>query len=252
MTKYYVGIDGDKDGWVVASLLNSKTVPQIDIYPSDIKALWQKVSPNAKFPVLIDIPIGLGNRADLERSLRKELGPAKSSVFSTKDRKALRAARRSPTFTAANHDLPKGSRFTKQEFAIIDKILEVDDYLISCLKSNANITSELVESHPELAFVRLADLSGVARPSTKKTKQAGKAQRWDIIAGFSSGAISRAKVTASLNLKFISKNGIKSQYEDDILDAIALALLNFQGQSHGFSNIPLLDANLIPMQFASV
>jgi predicted RNase H-like nuclease len=103
----------------------------------------------AEFAVLaIDIPIGLSASEPraVDRAARQFIGPRRSSVFPAPVRAALNA-----TEYADACDLSRnacGKALSKQAFAILPKIREVDH----TLRSMPWLQSRVYEVHPEVCF----------------------------------------------------------------------------------------------------
>jgi predicted RNase H-like nuclease len=140
------GVDGSRGGWVVA------------LFPSGVSGIRQgllrlatsfeevlSLDPAADV-LAVDIPIGLsaerrpGGRG-CDREARRLLGPRRSSVFSPPWRGALEARR---------YDQVRSEGLTIQCFNILPRIREVDRAMTAALQARVR------ESHPELAFLRLA------------------------------------------------------------------------------------------------
>jgi predicted RNase H-like nuclease len=96
----------------------------------------------------IDIPIGLPSRGPRQCDLeaRKIVGGRRSSVFPA----PVRAALNETTYEAAckKSKRASGKKLSKQAFAILPKIREVDDYLRAQPASIAGVR----EVHPEVCF----------------------------------------------------------------------------------------------------
>ena len=139
-----VGVDGCRAGWVAASFDGIRLFPDID-------SLLAGFAPAARF--LIDIPMGLpevGPR-DLEVQARRQLPPKKtSSVFAIPCRAAIYAADYQQA--CQTNQQVQGKKFSIQTWNICQKIRELDTYLIE----HPAACHRVYESHPELAFSRLA------------------------------------------------------------------------------------------------
>ena len=141
----YIGIDGCKSGWFYVSLDENDKFSFGVI--SDISEIKNEIN-NAE-QALIDIPIGLRETDTRERlcdlEARKVLGPLRSSVFPPPSRLAL-------VFDDYNQASQinfqcTGRRLSKQSFAIMKKINEVDEFI-----RNFGMQNKIREMHPEICF----------------------------------------------------------------------------------------------------
>ncbi len=157
-----IGVDGCRSGWFYFELdgqayrygVASTLEALVNNYPVDTR-------------IFIDIPIGLleggsnGRRCDTEA--RRLLQERRSSVFSAPVRSVLDAVdyedakERSIAAT--------GKALSKQAFAIVPKIREVD----SLLRGSSKARTMVREVHPELCFWALAGGRPMAYP--KKTDE---------------------------------------------------------------------------------
>ena len=120
-----IGIDGCKSGWVLASADSGSSNVCFEVVP-DLRELFASAE-RGDYCVVIDIPIGLpedGLRpCDLEA--RKAIGPRASSVFPTPCRASLTGWREYRAACDLNEEAC-GKRLSRQAFAILPKIREVD------------------------------------------------------------------------------------------------------------------------------
>jgi predicted RNase H-like nuclease len=123
----------------------------------------------------IDVPIGLpacgSRRCDLEaRQLLKK--PRSSSVFPAPVRACLNIV----PYNAANaaHRAVDGRGLTRQAFAIMPKIREVD----TALSNNPQLQGSVFEVHPEVCF---AVWNGGRSMVHKKSSRSGHEERTDLI-----------------------------------------------------------------------
>src|SRR5688572_6887312 len=118
-----VGVDGCSAGWLTVAASDGLSPLQVAILPTFSELLTTFGSASC---IAVDIPIGLpesGARAcDVEA--RRLIKPRGSSVFPA----PLRGILHSRAYEAANerHKELSGKGFTKQAFAILPKIAEVD------------------------------------------------------------------------------------------------------------------------------
>ena len=191
------GIDGCKAGWVMVRRDEQGRFGE----PVIAKALDDLPQTDM---VLIDIPIGLpdSGRRECDLAARKMLGtPRGNGVFTGARRPLLTMAdRESAHAWCKKRD---GLGVTKQLWAIVPKIKQVDDWIT--LERHRTFR----EGHPELSFCAAA-----GQPMEhKKRKTAGQAERLDALAGF----IDREWV-----LKWLERARRSRAARDDILDALAL------------------------------
>jgi predicted RNase H-like nuclease len=159
--------------------------------------------------VVIDIPIGLldephpgGRKCDI--AARKRLGPRRSSVFSPPARSALSETR----WEQARH-----CGLTRQGFAILPKIREVDALMTSALQKCA------FESHPELAFCALA-----GRPMEQgKKRHAGRVERRNALSRAADAGFGGLLVDLAGELEAAERQFTRKQVGvDDLLDACVM------------------------------
>ena len=162
-----VGVDGFRRGWVTVWIHNNGS--------RDFE-LIEHISQVTKYHprlALIDIPIGLNDtfRA-CDLAAREVLGACRSRVF-LGTRRFLLQPEVMADFERANNfaKCKDGQGVSKQLFAILPKIREVDDLLAKLPDT------PLRETHPELVFFRLN--TNCSLPN-KKTEQ-GRKQRYYIL-----------------------------------------------------------------------
>jgi len=172
------GVDGCKAGWFVAISEAAKDQPAPD-------SCWEfelkRVFVSATFAhvlaetagcesVCVDIPIGLSNGSaprQCDVQARRLLGPGRaSSVFPAPIRACLSATDYSTANTASRQVSGKG--ITRQSFAILPKIREVDELM------DPFVQRRVREIHPEICFWALA--GGSPMQKNKKTVP-GQAER---------------------------------------------------------------------------
>lgn len=188
------GVDGCRNGWVVAQADPADgAVLDVAVIPS-FAEVAQLLADDVEM-IAVDMPIGLpdaGPRA-CDREARRLLGPRGSTVFPTPPRSLL-GVREYPDALARKRALD-GNGLSKQTFFLLPKIAELD----------AAITPEhqrsVVESHPELAFLRR-----LGTPLLSKHTEGGRQQRIDLVHGIAPDPLPR----------------IPHAKPDDVLDAIAL------------------------------
>lgn len=236
-----VGIDGCRNGWVVAVVAASAkrpSPPRLRVI-SRIEALAGVLAELDVAPAccLVDIPIGLvgSGRRELDVLAAAALGGRSSSVFAVPPRVVFDALDFQEAGRLARDAMGQG--LTLQAWNIMGKIREVDLHL----RRRMPLPPDLRESHPELVFARLAALTTVAgrghaagnsgtpgaaaaplspkaaAPLPSKKSPAGLAARVAILAAHGVDA------HAALAAPPAPPDGKVAR--DDILDAIALAVV---------------------------
>jgi predicted RNase H-like nuclease len=163
------GVDGCKSGWlcVFKDTLTGAVSGRVINRISDL--LDVDLSPDI---AMIDIPIGLPDSGSREPDLaaRAYLGsPRASSVFPCPIRPVLKSKSYEDACSIGLQT--DGRKLSKQSWAILPKIKEVDDFL------SADITRQrwLREVHPEVCFAVWN--GGAAMVEGKKTLQGQEARR---------------------------------------------------------------------------
>ena len=230
----YVGVDGCPAGWFaiwhIAQPEGQPTLNELVGYAvfKDIADLMSAMDDARR--ILIDMPIGLKVDAprQLESRLRKLLGKKGSSVFPVPVRSAVYAT--SYEQACQLNMLALGKKLSKQSWNICAKIQQVDQHLIQHHDSRR----KLLESHPELAFQRLASR---ALQHGKKTKL-GLQERLQILEQHS-------EALAGMYGTILSATRRSDVARDDVLDAMALLLSALKCEQlpfdfeQGFDSIPI-------------
>lgn len=213
------GIDGCKAGWM---LITFDEEPAYEVLRTD----QELIEAFHRFDrIFIDIPIGLEDdqyTRECDALLRKELGPDYApSVFSPPIRPALHA----PSYVEANMQSYEYTekKLTVQAWNITPKIKLVDRFLTD----EPALQEVVYESHPELLFMNLNGGKIFQKKSTKK----GLRHRLSLISD-------REKIAKDFfrNIKEdFRRNEVE---EDDIVDAMALALAAKQSKKKGLKTIP--------------
>jgi predicted RNase H-like nuclease len=175
--EWVAGVDGCPGGWVVAleeldsgavSSAACETFAQILELPQQPRV------------IAVDVPIGLLSQAQAggracDKEARRILGRRGSSVFSAPTRPALEALEAGLPYAAVSDanrgSSPAGIGLSKQSFAIMPKIAEVDRAVTPQLQDR------VFEIHPEVSFSRAND--GDVLPPKKRS--AGRAAREDTL-----------------------------------------------------------------------
>jgi len=169
----YIGVDGCKKGWFYVRLDDSDNW-ETGIF-NDIQSLSEKFHEDCL--ILVDIPIGLRDKGNLERLCDTEARrflkkPRSSSVFRVPCRKALYESNPEEA-KRINHELT-GKFLPNQTWAISKKIREVDELLKTSIKYHKFVK----EVHPEICFWGLNE--GKSMKHYKKTPK-GFSERLDVI-----------------------------------------------------------------------
>lgn len=229
-----VGVDGCAGKWVAVSI--SENGFEVNLY-RNIKDVCEKYGEADS--VIVDMPIGLPEnlsemRPDCE--LRKRLKGKASSVFNTPCRQAVYAA----NYTQAieeNKKVLHGS-ISPLSNAIIPKIREIDLFL----QENPEWKNRLLESHPEFCFSLLNRNSPILE--NKKTLT-GIKKRMDLLSRYYPESYSVVK-----SFQKIAPSVLSTKL-DDVIDALALAVVGLLGLKNGFYTVPgnsMADSTGIKMQ----
>jgi predicted RNase H-like nuclease len=189
------GVDGCRAGWAVA-LADARdgTVADVVVVPAFAEVVARLGRDVAM--IAVDMPIGLpdaGPRA-CDVDARRLLGARRSTVFPAPPRPMLGCTDYQEAL-GLKHAID-GIGLSKQAFHLLPKIAEVDAAITPLLQAR------VVESHPELAFRRLA-----GSPLDSKHRQPGRAQRISVVQALI-GALPIPRLGGAA--------------ADDVLDALAL------------------------------
>ena len=158
------GVDGCKRGWFVISL-----APSGKVRGCTVETLTKLVTKATnKDRIFIDIPIGLpdgpGGRL-CDKEARQKLGfPRRCSVFPVPARETLNA--KSYDEAKRINKRVTGKKISRQTYAIVPKIKEVDELLQGCAKARRIVR----EVHPEVCFRALNKRRNPMKHSKKKSK----------------------------------------------------------------------------------
>jgi predicted RNase H-like nuclease len=187
--------------------------------------------------VAVDVPIGLldsyeaGGRA-CDRAARKLLGRLRgSSVFPAPVRPVLAATSWEDACARSRASAPDGRAISKQTYAILHKIREVDQLL----QARPELRNVVYEIHPEVSFCELA-----GKPMAhRKTSPAGRSER------------QRELARCFQALDQIEKDGREQRLPiEDILDATVAcwsARRIISGEGRSLPDSVLSDSTGLPM-----
>lgn len=228
-----IGIDGCKGKWLSVAI--SHAGYEVNLF-DNIREVCEHYERAES--ILIDMPIGLpecANHMRPDAELRKALKGKASSVFNVPCRQAVYQTEYEKA-SATNHEI-MGKKLSKQSFAILPKIKEVDLFL----QTNPAWKNRLLESHPEYCFALLN--AGVPVIENKQTDE-GMIKRISLLEQYYPNSRELLNCFKVRYPALASKN-------DDLLDALVLAVIGTIGLKKGFHTIPDLpseDAKTIKMQ----
>lgn len=204
-----VGVDGCRAGWVAVRIAEDQRW-EARVFPTVAALAAEWAAPGTL--VLIDVPIGLpdtssSRKCDAEARSRL-LAPRSSSVFNPPTRAAI-AEGTWEDATRAN-EAACGKRISKQTWALVPKIREVDDFL----RENRQHIGRFREVHPEVLFQELN--LGLPTSTTKK-KAEGRAERVRILSH-------HFPATEQVVSSVLDAHPRAVVQADDVLDALAAAV----------------------------
>lgn len=232
-----VGIDGCKGKWLAVELSDNgfcvRLFDNINYVSSHYK--------NADC-IMIDMPIGLAeSKADIrpDEELRKNLKGKASSVFNTPCRQSVYETGYEKSSVTNNEIMSK--KLSRQSFAIIPKIREIDIFL----QTHTEWKNRILESHPEYCFTLL---NGNIPVFENKQTLEGSEKRLNILCRY----FPQSHEVVDL---FKRTYPTLSSKTDDVIDALVLALIGAIGLDAGFTSIPefpMHDTQGIKMQIVGV
>jgi len=213
------GIDGCKAGWILITFSDNPSY-RILRNNSDLEHSFDEFD-----RIFIDMPIGLEDEnytRECDQLLRKRLGSEyASSVFSPPIRPALHA----PSYVEANMQSYEYTekKLTLQSWNITPKIRLLDDML----QAQPELKEKVFESHPELLFMKLNGGMIYQKKNTKK----GLRHRLSLI-------VDREEIADDFFRDIKEEFRRNEVGEDDIVDAMALALGAKQSAVDGIKTLP--------------
>lgn len=213
------GIDGCKAGWILVTFDEN---PEYQVLRSDdeLEEAFQTYD-----RVFIDMPIGLEDEEytrECDTLLRETLGADyAASVYSPPIRPALHA----PSYVEANIQSFEYTekKLTVQAWNITPKIRTIDSFL----QTNEEYREKVLESHPELLFMNLNGGMIYQKKNTKK----GLRHRL--------GLVTEHEEIAADFFRDIKEEYRRNEVaEDDIVDAMVLALAAKQSKTKNIETIP--------------
>ncbi|MFH0821764.1 MAG: DUF429 domain-containing protein [Pseudomonadota bacterium] len=228
-----VGVDGCAAGWIaVAIVLNGAWT--VDVYPN-IETVWEShPQPNV---ILVDIPIGLSENGTrlCDQEARRMLGRRAVSVFSVPCRPAVYAG--SYDEACDINKAHTGHRISKQTWAIVPKIREMDQFL----QNNPQARAKVREVHPEVCF---AGLNGLQPMAHRKKDAEGRRERMAVLERFYPRI---GELVAEAQLRLV---GRRTAGIDDVLDAATAAITGLGGRARlkTLPEVPPKDLMGLPME----
>ena len=228
----FVGVDGCKGGWITAIISNGEL--SLKKYSDFSKMVFD----TAQFDgMLVDMVIGLPSNIEQyeirpDGIARKIVKPRTSTVFAVPTRQAVYEFTKDKQKDANLSAIGKG--LLEQTIAIIPKMREIDEFLLS----NEEYMNVIRESRPEVCFARL---NGEVLMTNKSEKE---------------GITDRVQVL-SMYLQNLSEEYVRTSAKklgcklDDILDAVCLAVtanLDAQGRTEIIPENPSTDDKGLKMQ----
>ncbi|MBK6791344.1 MAG: DUF429 domain-containing protein [Anaerolineales bacterium] len=230
--KIISGADGCRGGWVVVSK---------DLESGNISwrlcRTFEDILKGTDFPevLAIDIPIGLKEKGGrlCDQSARKVLGPVRSSsVFSAPLQQVLKST--SYLEACSIREGIEGKRMSRQAYAILPKIREVD----AVMSSAPNLQSQVREVHPEVSFHFMNE---ARTPLQSKKTASGRQERLALLTPiFGDGVFQALEARREL-----------SSQPDDVLDAFAAlwtAERIYQGVARPLPEFPEVDSKGLRME----
>ncbi|MFH5833545.1 DUF429 domain-containing protein [Halalkalibaculum sp. DA3122] len=216
-----VGIDGCKVGWIAISLDEEHAGYWLLESDSELEETFREYD-----RIFIDVPIGLNDVSytrKCDEMLREVLGPDyQASVFDPPIRPALH----SPTYAEASMESYEttGKKISIQAWNITPNIRSVD----RLLQEHEDFRGKVFESHPELLFQKLNGGNSILQ---KKQTKKGLRHRL--------GLLKEQSKFADDFFRDIKEEYRRNQVEeDDIVDAMALALFALRSLEEPIKTLP--------------
>lgn len=229
----YVGVDWAEKGWVAVEWDGDDSW-NAGVYPT-ILNVWHEYE-DGEGPILVDIPIGLaeGGRRKCDEEAKGRLdGSRGSSVFWTPCREAVEEPNLIEAKRINEERSPSNDSISRQSWALVPRIREVDAFLAEIPDARGRVR----ESHPEVCFTEL-DVGD--RITERKTDEAGREQRLEVLDQFV-GDGEDAEATFDRFMKEMREDPpdgapiLNANSEDDLVDAMALAVTAKLGAESGFT-----------------
>jgi len=220
-SNYVVGIDGCRFGWLIIAI-NFEGDFKVAKY-ADFESIL-KDFPDAK-KYLVDMVIGLASSSierNIEKMARTKLKPFRhSSVFTPPCRAAIYKENYADA-KIENIEIT-GKSISIQAWNIVPKIIEIDQFLLK----NKSFLHKIYEAHPEVCF---AGLNKGLPMKEKKSKPEGIMERMELLQKL----FPKSNSILEKGQKDFLKKEVKN---DDIVDALALAVTGFLGEKSAYQFI---------------
>ena len=234
----YVGVDGCKEGWIGVGL--------DDHGGSDVKVCKDFCDILEHFKdacvILVDMPIGLredmqpgGRDCDIEARKLSKVKRFKSSIFPAPSKRLLDkviANEWDREDASEWSDKKWGRKVNAQEFGIFRKIHKVEDALSSCGQA---ISHKIRESHPEVCFWALNGGNPDSAMTTSKKGALGFWERFKVLRCHVRNVDTILDIFTEVRRRGYKKSKVE---DDDILDALALAITAKFGEKKRFRRLP--------------
>lgn len=207
----WIGIDGCRGGWIIAWLKDGCSA---EIRFAESLQSFLKQAPKDAV-ILIDMILykpGETSPRPFDRIAKSQLGKCHSRVFPAPPKEAL-SAQNYPEACRKSF-LLSGKKISKQCYNLFPKIREANHSSIH--------VEQLIEYHPEIAFKQLN--ANIVVKASKKT-DLGRNLRQQLIADY---------LSADPLINFEADNEKTHWQSDDLLDALALALIARNGDYKNF------------------
>jgi predicted RNase H-like nuclease len=221
----FAGVDGCRDGWLVASVTQDLTQVVLDVYED-----FASIVASDFGVIAIDIPIGLPDSGArlCDQQARQVIGPRRSSVFPCPIRSTLEAPSYSEACSVGRRIDGRG--LSQQAWAIAPKISEVDAHM------SPELQDRIIEVHPEVCFWAL---NGEQPLQHHKKTADGIAMRRSLLAA------------RGFDVTLLNARPPRGAAIDDVNDALAalLTAIEFQrGQAKRLPDSPTKDSRSLRME----
>lgn len=200
------GIDGCRQGWIIASIANQQLQLSFSATLLDSQALAEKST------IIIDMPVALPSTIaeyprTCDKTAKKGLGRQHASIFYAPVIDWLNLP-----YLTINHacTIANAPKLSKQSFNLFPKIKELQTF-------EQATQHHIIESHPELIFNHY-----LKQPLASKKSAEGQQQRWAVIQELTNQQ--QIQLHADNIHEFYNQMKRVCQL-DDIYDAIILALI---------------------------
>lgn len=234
----YLGVDGHPGGWI-AVRYEGEEFHDVQSYDT-VEQLWTENSDATT--ILIDVPIGLSDDAaarEPEECARSVLGQRRNSVFNV----PIRSILDEEDYQTANSEQKEqiGKGLQKQTHNIKPRIREVDELLRN--ETNGATQEVLRRGHPEVCFWAL---NGRSEMDYSKTGAPAAAfwERVNVLEAVESDIVEDLRDAGRTICEWENPEASN----DDLLDAVVLALTAKQGNYQTLPDEPSEDSKGLRME----